>query len=84
MASGTSIIPGIAAAGVATVEAVVPALLAFNPLFALILTAIKAHYNATGTWPTEQELTAALPADISALQASWAAWRPSGDGTFSK
>jgi hypothetical protein len=41
----------------------------------LLLGIIKAHVNAThGTFPTEAEILAAVPADVQALKDIWAAW----------
>lgn len=71
-----------AVAGVAVAEALVPGLLAFNPLFAIMLTAIKAHYNATQTWPTEAEILAAVPDGVREVFTTWSGWKPSGDGTL--
>lgn len=79
-----SVVPGIATAAVAAAEMAVPALMAFNPLFALVLTAIKAHYNATGQFPTETEVIAAVPVEYQKLMASVTSWVPSGDGSLSK
>lgn len=62
-------------------EAVVPALAPFHPLIALVMTAMTAHFNATKTLPTEVEVVAALPTDYQRLQDTWAAWKPSGDGS---
>ena len=72
------------AAGIAEValEAAVPVLAPFHPLFALVSTAIIAHFLATKTWPTEEEIRAAIPADYMKLTATWQAWQPSGDGTL--
>ena len=84
MSGSGSAIPGVATAAVAAAEMAVPALLAFNPLFALVLTAIKAHYNATGTWPTEAEVIAAVPDEFKTLMASVTSWVPSGDGSLPK
>lgn len=81
-APAPSMVPAVAGAAVAAAEAAVPMLLAFNPLFALLLTAIKAHYNATGTWPTEAEVTAAVPTEYQAVLQTWQSWKPSGDGTL--
>jgi hypothetical protein len=76
------VVPAVASAIVAGAEIAVPALLPFNPLLLLLLTAIKAHFNAVGTFPTPEQLAAALPADWQALQATWANWTPSGDGSI--
>ena len=64
----------IASTAVGVVEAVVPGVAPFDPLISLILTAIRAHFNATGTFPTEAEVNAALPADYQKLVTTWAAW----------
>jgi hypothetical protein len=66
------------------VESAVPGLAAFGPLIALVRTAIIAHHNATGQFPTEAEIIAAVPADWQKLVDEWAAWKPSGDGTLGK
>lgn len=64
------------------VEAAVPVLAPFHPLIALVMTAVVAHFQATKTWPTEEQVRAAIPVDYQKLQDTWAAWRPSGDGTL--
>jgi hypothetical protein len=74
-------VPGVVGGVIAGAETLFPILTPFNPLFEILLTAIKAHYTATGQWPTSTEVVAALPADIAKLQATWASWKPSGDGT---
>lgn len=60
------------------VESAVPVLLPFAPLIALVRTAIVAHFNASGTFPTEAQIMAAVPADWQKLQDIWGAWKPSG------
>lgn len=62
-------------------EVALPVLVPFDPLISLIMTAITAHFNATGKWPTAAEVVAALPADYRQLVNDWATWKPSGDGT---
>ena len=78
--------PNTIAAGVAAAEAVaeaaVPVLAPFHPLIALVTTAVIAHFNATKTWPTEEQVRAAVPVDYQRLVDTWAAWRPSGDGSL--
>jgi hypothetical protein len=73
-------------AGVAerVAESVLPVLAPFHPLIALVTTAIIAHFNATKTWPTEEQVRAAIPADYQKLQDVWAGWKPSGDGSLPK
>jgi hypothetical protein len=71
-----------AAAGEAALEAVVPVLAPFHPLIALVTTAVIAHFNATKTWPTEEQVRAAVPADYQKLVDVWGGWKPSGDGTL--
>jgi hypothetical protein len=63
-------------------EAAVPIVAPFDPLIVLAMTAMQAHFNATKTWPTQEEVEAALPADYLSLVSEWAAWKPSGDGTL--
>lgn len=63
-------------------ETMIPALVPFDPLISLVMTAITAHFNATKTWPTEEQVRAALPADYQKLINDWASWKPSGDGTL--
>ena len=64
------------------VEGAVPVLAPFHPLIALVSTAIIAHFLATKTWPTEEQIRAAIPADYLKLTDTWAAWKPSGDGSL--
>lgn len=64
------------------VENLVPVLAPFHPLIALVTTAVIAHFNATKTWPTEEQVRAAIPVDYQKLQDVWAGWKPSGDGTL--
>lgn len=71
------IIGDVATAGVAVAEALDPALLAFNPLFALALVAIRAHFNATGNVMTLAQLQAAIGNDVTTLQSIWGAWTAS-------
>lgn len=54
---------------------------ALDPLIALVMTAIMAHHNATGKWPSAEQVQADLPADYQKLVAD-GAWTPSGDGTL--
>lgn len=63
-------------------EAALPVLAPFHPLIALVTTAIIAHFNATKTWPTEEQVRAALPLDYQKLVDVWAGWKPSGDGSL--
>jgi hypothetical protein len=65
-------------------EAALPVLAPFHPLIALVTTAVIAHFNATGKFPTEEQVRAALPADYQKLQDVWAGWKPSGDGSLPK
>ncbi len=64
------------------VEGFIPGLAPFHPLIALVSTAIIAHFRATGTFPTEEQIRAAIPADWQKLTDTWAAWKPSGDGSL--
>ena len=73
MPDATTVLTAVGA-GVDVIEGTVPVVGAFAPLIALVLTAIKAHYAATQSWPTEAQVLAALPADYAGLQATWAAW----------
>jgi hypothetical protein len=75
-------VSGITAAARIGAEVALPALAPFDPLIALISTAIIAHFNATKTWPTPEQVQAALPADYQQLVLDWNAWKPSGDGTL--
>jgi len=71
MADALDIAGGIAGA----IEATVPVVAPFSPLISLILTAIRAHMNATnGQFPSEADIQAALPKDYAALVNVWAAW----------
>lgn len=63
-------------------EGLVPALAPFHPLIALVTSVVIAHFNATKTWPTEEQVRAALPVDYQKLVDLWTAWKPSGDGTL--
>lgn len=64
-------------------EGLLPALIPFSPAVKLLIVGIvRAHYNATRTWPSEAEVRAALPAGWQQLQQEWAGWTPSGDGTL--
>lgn len=65
-------------------EMAIPVLAPFHPLIALVTTAVMAHFNATKTWPTEEQVRAALPVDYQQLQDTWSAWKPSGDGSLPK
>lgn len=71
-------------AGVAerVAESLYPPLAPFHPLIALVATAIIAHFNATGKFPTEEQIRAAIPADYQKLQDVWTGWKPSGDGSL--
>jgi hypothetical protein len=75
IAEGASIVKTVA-------EAALPVLVPFDPLISLVMTAITAHFNATKTWPTEEQVRAALPADYKKLVDDWSAWKPSGDGSL--
>lgn len=66
----------------AGLEAAVPVLAPFHPLIALVTAVVVAHFQATKTWPTEEQVRAALPADYMKLQAVWSGWKPSGDGSL--
>lgn len=63
-------------------ETVVPVLAPFHPLIALVTTAVIAHFHATGQFPSEEQIRAAIPVDYMNLVNGWSAWRPSGDGTL--
>lgn len=78
----SSTVGAIVGAAEATAESLVPVLAPFDPLIALITTAIIAHFQAVKSWPTPDQVRAALPADYARLQATWNAWKPSGDGSL--
>ena len=80
MIDATQVAAGVAAAETIA-EAAVPVLAPFHPLIALVTTAIVAHFNATGHFPTEAQVRAAVPADYQQLVDVWSTWRPSGDGS---
>jgi hypothetical protein len=63
-------------------EMALPVLAPFHPLIALVTTAIIAHFNATGKFPTEEQVRAALPVDYQKLQDVWTNWKQSGDGSL--
>lgn len=65
---------GAVETAIPVVEALVPGVVPFAPLIALVMTAIKAHYNATQTWPTAEQVQAAIPVDLQAVKDVWAAW----------
>jgi hypothetical protein len=44
------------------------------PAILMLLTIIKAHHNATGKFPTEDQIAAAIPVNQSALKDLWAPW----------
>jgi hypothetical protein len=73
-------VSSMAGTAAAVAEAVVPGVAPFEPLISLVLTAIRAHYNASQTWPTEAQVLAALPADYLTLQNTWAAWTAAHPG----
>lgn len=64
------------------VESLVPVLAPFHPLIALVTTAVIAHFNVAKTWPTEEQVRAAIPVDYQKLVGTWDAWKPSGDGSL--
>lgn len=70
----------------ATVAEAVPGagavVMAFDPLITLVLAIARAHFNATGKFPDESAVTAALPVSYRQVVAGWASWKPSGDGTL--
>lgn len=82
MAPTTEQIAAAASVGKTVAEAALPILIPFDPVISLIMTAIISHFQATGTWPSEAQVLAALPADFNRLVTDWSAWRPSGDGTL--
>ena len=58
-----------------------PALMAFlaieqasMPLILMVLGIIKAHVNATGKFPSEDEIIAAIPIKAEAIKDLWKAW----------
>lgn len=71
----------IADVGERIAESLIPGLAPFHPLISLVMTAIIAHFNATKTFPTEEQVRAAIPADWQKLEDTWASWKPSGDGS---
>ena len=73
-------VENVAETAATVAEAMVPGVAPFSPIIGLVLTAIKAHFNATGTWPTEAEVMAAVPADYMELQDVWAKWDASKKG----
>jgi hypothetical protein len=44
------------------------------PLILMVLGIIKAHVNATGTFPSEEQIIAAIPIKAEAIKDLWAAW----------
>lgn len=64
-------------------ESLLPALLPVDPLIKLLVTGIiRAHFNATRTWPSADEVKAALPVGWQKLQGTWDGYVPSGDGSL--
>jgi hypothetical protein len=73
-----SIVPAIVGASIATAEVLVPGLAPFDPLIALVMTAVRAHFQAASSMPTDQQVIAALPVDYQTLVTMWANWKPQG------
>lgn len=44
------------------------------PGILMLISIIKAHHNATQTWPTEQQLLDAIPTTQQSLKDLWATW----------
>jgi hypothetical protein len=44
------------------------------PGILMLLSIIKTHQNATGKFPTEAEIIAAVPVDVQMLKDLWGAW----------
>lgn len=44
------------------------------PLILMVLGIIKAHVNATGTFPSEEQIIAAIPIKAEAIKDLWAGW----------
>lgn len=84
MPNAEEILAGAEAVAAVVVPGVGPAVQALSPIIALVMTAIMAHHNATGQWPTAEQVQAALPADYQKLVADGTIWTPSGDGTLAK
>lgn len=82
MADSEQIMDGVDMAATAA-AAVIPGVAAFVPLIELLLTAIRAHFNATGEFPTEEQVKAAVPLRAREIQALWSGYVPSGDGSLS-
>jgi hypothetical protein len=45
-----------------------------EPLIVLVTAIIKAHFNATGSFPDPAAVQAAMPADSKQLGPMWGAW----------
>lgn len=46
------------------------------PGILMLISIIKAHTNATGTFPTEEQILAAVPVSQQSLKDLWANWKP--------
>ncbi len=43
----------------------------------MLISIIKAHFNATGEFPTEEQILAAVPVKVQSIKDLWGAWTAS-------
>jgi hypothetical protein len=45
-----------------------------SPMIFAIIAAIRAHHNATGQFPTNEQILAAVPFEADEIHQMWASW----------